>query len=132
MQIDRRAFLRAGAGAAVAGIVSARTVGWAYADPKPALTMANFQRNLNTNFRFTVGGNSVVMPLTAVTDTRPAGTTSTKECFSLTFAGPTPRFAQGTYAVDHAAFGKFTMFVVPVGKKPGAQDYEAVFNRITG
>lgn len=55
------------------------------------------------------------------------------ECFALRFTGPVRgSFQQNTYEVEHAALGKFSLFLVPVGMRPaGARtvNYEAVINR---
>lgn len=54
-----------------------------------------------------------------------------EECFSLFFTAPSSRsFAQNTYEVEHAALGKFSLFLVPVGMRSGGkQKFEAAFNR---
>lgn len=52
--------------------------------------------------------------------------------FSLAFLGPpTPVLPQAIYSFDHAAMGRFELFIVPLG--PVGRDdlrmrYEAVFN----
>jgi hypothetical protein len=54
------------------------------------------------------------------------------ECFKLQFNGPSGKaFGQRTYEVEHAALGRFSLFIVPVGMRTGKGDisYEAVFNR---
>jgi hypothetical protein len=54
------------------------------------------------------------------------------ECFKLQFDGRSDRaFAQQTYEVEHAALGRFSLFIVPVGMRTGKGEisYEAVFNR---
>ena len=134
MEIDRRSLLRAGAGAAVGGLVGLRATGVAFAaqGSRPSLTLAGFQRYVNTSFIFSVGRQSVTMPLSKVTNERLATAKGPGESFSLLFAGPASAFGQGTYPVQHDAFGKFSMFVVPVGRRADGQDYQAVFNQVTG
>lgn len=132
MHIDRRSFLRAATASAVAGYVPLRSLGIAGAAEKAQQTMAGFTKHVSTPFRFTVGSRVVTMPLTGVTDDRSAGARATPgsgESFSLMFAGALPAFAQGTYPVEHAAYGRLTMFVVPVGRRPNGQDYQVAFNR---
>jgi hypothetical protein len=54
------------------------------------------------------------------------------ECFTLQFNGSSRRaFGQQTYEVDHAALGRFSLFIVPVGMPTSKREisYEAVFNR---
>lgn len=52
------------------------------------------------------------------------------ENFTLTFRGPErTRFPQNTYTVEHAALGKFELFLVPTGLPDSEQVYVAVINR---
>jgi hypothetical protein len=54
----------------------------------------------------------------------------TGENFTLTFRGPNrTRFEQNTYTVEHAALGKFELFLVPTGLPSSEQLYVAVINR---
>lgn len=57
--------------------------------------------------------------------------TPTGECFTLTFRGPSrTRFRQETYTVDHAALGKFELFITPTDRPSGKEQlYTAVINR---
>jgi hypothetical protein len=53
------------------------------------------------------------------------------ESFTLEFNGPSSRaFKQQTYEVEHAALGRFSLFIVPVGMPTAKGDisYEAAFN----
>lgn len=53
------------------------------------------------------------------------------ESFTLEFNGPSGRaFKQQTYEVEHAALGRFSLFIVPVGMPTSKGDisYEAAFN----
>lgn len=134
MRVDRRTFLRGAVGGAVTVLLPTHFATAAGAAEKAPLTMAGFSRYANTQFRFQVGGRTVTMPLKAVTDDRTAAARSVPgagECFSLLFAGSLPPFRQGTYNVDHQAFGRVAMFVVPIGRRATGQDYQVVFNRCT-
>jgi hypothetical protein len=52
------------------------------------------------------------------------------ECFTLTFRGPSrTRFRQDTYTLDHAALGKFELFLTPTDRPGKQQYYTAVINR---
>lgn len=56
--------------------------------------------------------------------------TPTGECFTLTFRGPNrTRFRQDTYTVEHAALGKFDLFITPTDRPGKYQLYTAVINR---
>lgn len=55
------------------------------------------------------------------------------ECFSLVFSAPAPKRAapqQATYGVEHAALGRFSLFLVPGPARDGSVTYEAVINRL--
>ena len=55
------------------------------------------------------------------------------ECFSLVFSAPAPKRAapqQATYRVEHAALGRFALFLVPGPVLDGSVTYEAVVNRL--
>lgn len=133
MNLDRRSFLRTAAGVAAGAWVPFRGMGVAMAQTSATLSMATFAPYVNTVFRFTVGARSanvVTTTLKQVVDERRPGRSG--EAFSLIFAGPATSFGQGTYTVDHQNLRRFTLFVVPVGKRPDGQDYQAVFNRLSG
>lgn len=52
------------------------------------------------------------------------------ECFTLVFRGPSKtRFEQNTYTLDHAALGKFEIFIGPTDRPGRQQYYTAVINR---
>lgn len=132
MDFDRRSFLRAAAGTAVASYVPLTASGVAVAQTSRSglLTMGTFSPHVNTTFRFTVAGRAISMALKQVVDERRRGTTG--ECFSLLFAGPKPAFGSGTYTVDHTSLSRFSLFVTPVNQRRDGQDYQAVFNRVAG
>lgn len=54
--------------------------------------------------------------------------------FSLLFRGPHDvALTQDTYSFEHAALGRFSMFIVPVCPPDnGTCYYEAIFNRLPG
>ena len=59
------------------------------------------------------------------------GTGLMQESFSVIFGGPDNRLLpQGMYAFEHEGLGRFELFIVPVGRKPGVFQYQAVFNRL--
>ena len=133
MIVNRRSLLKAAVGAGAATVLPLGSVVPAWAAKAPAQTMAGFQAYVNTPFRFTYGASSVTMPLSAVSDDRtafkqPAGVAG--ECFSLVFTGPQGAFPQATCAVDHAAFGKFNLLIVPGATSSTGQAYRAVYNRL--
>lgn len=56
------------------------------------------------------------------------------EAFSLLFRGSSDAtLDQRTYRVEHRALGDFPLFLVPLGPTDdGAQEFEAVVNRLAG
>lgn len=55
------------------------------------------------------------------------------ECFSLVFSAPASKRnvpQQATYRVEHAALGRFSLFLVPGPARGGSVTYEAVINRL--
>jgi hypothetical protein len=56
---------------------------------------------------------------------------SLQESFSLVFHGPDNRFLpQRMYPFEHDQIGRFELFIVPIGQKPGFIQYQAIFNRL--
>lgn len=100
-------------------------------------TKSTFDAYVNTEFRVRLKESKVrKIKLVEVRDY--AGTSGQQamlrtgeECFSLFFTAPSGRlFPQNTYEVEHAALGKFMLFIVPVGMRTsGEQYFEAAFNR---
>jgi len=81
--------------------------------------------------------SSIELELTEATEfsghgNKPApGTGLIQESFSVIFDGPDDRLLpQGMYVFEHGGLGRFELFIVPVGRKPGAFQYQAVFNRL--
>lgn len=103
-------------------------------DPLANYTKSTFLQYLNSIFRLSGGiYKPVDVTLTDVTDMVPAKTTPEpgRECFALLFRGESIALPQGTYTVDHAALGRFALFLVPVGEDDnGAQGYLATINRL--
>jgi hypothetical protein len=55
-----------------------------------------------------------------------------QDSFSLVFHGPDNRFLpQRMYPFEHDQIGRFELFIVPIGHKPGIIQYQAIFNRLT-
>jgi len=97
---------------------------------------STFTPYLNSKFRVHLNSSkAIAITLVGIEDfsnsqetLRAAG----DECFTLQFDGPSGRaFGQQTYEVEHAALGRFSLFIVPVGMRTGKGEisYEAVFNR---
>jgi hypothetical protein len=53
------------------------------------------------------------------------------DSFSLVFHGPENHFLpQRVYPFEHDQIGRFELFIVPTGQKPGFIQYQAIFNRL--
>jgi hypothetical protein len=94
---------------------------------------SRFTPYLNSQFQVKSSQlETVKVTLTEVTDFCETASTG-GECFALRFTGPARgSFQQNTYEVEHAALGKFSLFLVPAGvRRDGAKavNYEAVINR---
>lgn len=102
------------------------------------LTLETFSPWLKTKFRVgldpsgfidleLVGANAINSP----GQTKPAAKGTVQETFSLVFHGPDNRFLpQRIYPFEHDRLGRFDLFIVPIGQKPGYIEYQAVFNRL--
>jgi len=139
MSDSRRKFLKAGMLAALFAAVPLKNVlgqSWKdrsdsqnQNDPLANYTKATFISYLNSVFQLHTVSGIVAVTLLKVDDmTPPKG----GECFSLLFRGGSRGFGQDTYTIDHAALGRFQLFLVPVGTdQNGAQGYLATINRLT-
>ncbi|HEY0376978.1 MAG TPA: hypothetical protein VGC87_08480 [Pyrinomonadaceae bacterium] len=159
MKIPRRRFIQAGiVAAACAGVPL--TIGPASAqkqqdggrqqggyfqvpaevqnDPASYYNMATFLPYVKTGFLILIGRTWRYMTLVEVknlspkTGGVPAG--NLDECFSLTFlASRGQKIEQKTYSLRHAALGKFSLFLVPIGRRTRTtpEYYEAIINRRT-
>ena len=97
-----------------------------------ALKHETFSALIGTTFRVHLDGTGPVeLKLNEVSVARPADSASPQEIFSLIFLGPEKFYLpQKIYAFEHDELGQFDLFIVPVGKKPGSIEYQAVFNRL--
>jgi hypothetical protein len=158
MKIPRRRFIQAGiVAAACAGARltigpasaqqqdSGRPQGGYFAvpaevqnDPTSYYTMATFVPYVKTGFLILIGRTWRYMTLVEVKNLSPkagdAPAQNLDECFSLTFlASRGQKIEQKVYSIRHAALGKFSLFLVPVGRRTRTtpEYYEAVINRRT-
>jgi hypothetical protein len=145
LSISRRKFLRAGTLVALAAAIPLNSVvaqelidlnpAEFAQDPLTNYTKSTFEQYLNSIFRLS---GSIYQPvdvtLIEVTDMMPANTRSEpgRECFTLLFRGESIALPQGTYTVEHAALGRFGLFLVPAGTDArGVQAYLATINRLS-
>jgi hypothetical protein len=60
---------------------------------------------------------------------RATGATIRREPFSLVFRGPrAPVLPQRIYTLEHDAFGRLELFIVPIGPDATGMRYQVVFN----
>jgi len=93
------------------------------------LTREALIANLNSKFLMPFpNGESLELELVEVVDHQSA---PGQEQFSALFRAPlNAPLAQGIYQLEHAQFGTFGIFLVPVGRDQKGIEYEALFNRI--
>ena len=99
------------------------------------LTLETFSPRLNTKFRVILdSAASLELELVeakAMTSGTPAAKGQSHEIFSLIFHGPdNQHLPQRIYSFEHDQMGRFDLFIVPIGQKPGFIQYQALFNRL--
>ncbi len=98
-------------------------------------TKDTFTPYLNTTFRVKTGSGAVDLRLTKITDlkaiSRIPARIAGKESSSLLFVGSSNAacLTQDTYVLEHAALGRFSLFLVPVGKSTN-RHHEAIIIRL--
>jgi hypothetical protein len=95
-----------------------------------ALTYESFSSHVNSTFALSLGESGVDLTLTEATrqPVRPFPGMM-REPFSLIFRSTSPVvLPQRIYPFNHAAMGRFEMFIVPIGREPTGVIYQAVFN----
>lgn len=106
----------------------------AYATSLPNFTREMFAPHLHTTFRVKTGSTAVDLSLTRITDlkalARVPSRIAGKESFSLLFVAPgeAASLGQDTYSIEHASLGRFSLFLVPVGKAAN-RHHEAIIIR---
>jgi hypothetical protein len=91
-----------------------------------------FSPLVGTLFRVALDGMAPIeLKLAEVSVTARAGQAAGQEIFSLIFLGPEKFYLpQKIYAFEHAELGRFELFIVPIGRRADAIEYQAVFNRL--
>lgn len=152
MNVTRRKFLRAGAVSALfAGLTLApsklvfgqqksKNAPPQETDPAFSFDAAAFAPYLGSEFMLAAGGRgrATAARLELVSDLQKdmrerRVATHDGQCFALVFSAPAPKRAtpqQGTYRVEHASLGRFSLFLVPGPARAGSVTYEAVINRL--
>lgn len=95
---------------------------------------STFEPYIDTVFRITSNRTTAVKStLIRVADIGPVPDQKIpgKECFVIKFRGTRP-LPQDRYELEHAALGKFELFLVPAGKNRKGFYYQAVINRLNG
>ena len=147
MATSRRKFLKsgtmgllfAGVPAVLAKVVVGRTSA-AGGFPKSIKGQIDFTKDtftpyLNTTFRIKTSSAAVKVKLSKITDLKAISKTppriAGRESFSLLFvgSGKTTGLTQETYALEHEALGRFSLFLVPIGKSE-SRNYEAIIIRL--
>lgn len=107
-------------------------------DPMSYYTRETFAPYVKTGFLIQIGRAWKYMTLIEVKNLCPSTAKepvqNLGECFSLTFLAPRgQKIEQKTYNIRHGALGRFSLFLVPVGRRTrtSPEYYEAIINRQT-
>lgn len=97
------------------------------------LTSADFAPHLHETFRIDLGSDQIIdLELITITELNPATAAQAagRRPFSIELLGPISQhyLPQHIYCLEHAAFGAFDIFLVPLGSLNGRMRYEAIFN----
>ena len=139
--LSRRSFLKGVVGAVLGGVfLGAQSpvrnldlpLPWGDADLTNTLRKQDFADHLNETFTVHTGAlERLDITLREVSDVRSVELSPRRETFSTIFHGPVDSaLAQGTYNVEHEAFGVVPIFIVPVYSDEHTRYYEAIFNRL--
>lgn len=136
VSLSRRAFLAGAASLAGVGSVCAlapRAAAAMLASAgvrKLALRRSAFLPLVGQSFRIVHDRESLTVILRQVSDLKPTVRPGAEDQFSLIFtgAGFRPALPQGTYAISHARRGRISLFVVPVGPRRVAQQYQVIID----
>jgi hypothetical protein len=95
-----------------------------------ALTAASFETHAGSEFALRLGDANVTLVLAEITRFPVQSGAPRAEPFSLVFKGePGVNLPQQIHSLEHPAFGRLDLFLVPIGPAPsGEMRYEAVFN----
>jgi hypothetical protein len=100
--------------------------------PLEHLNLETWTKLVDAHFRVHAGGSSPVLVKLAQVVSGPVRSRGDQrtESFSVLFLGPTDRILpQQIYRFEQDQLGSFELFLVPVGRRADALEYEAVFNR---
>ena len=136
LTMTRRHLVLAGGVAGAALYLGGLPSSAAAADAPAYLSRASYARRTGARFSAkTVGGRTVTLRLTAVTDlvrarTEPA-LRGRDDAFALTFSGASADvLGSGIRRLNHPALGWFSVFITPVGPATTVQAYEVVVDRM--
>ena len=134
VRVTRRTVLSAGVGLAGAALIAGSS------GVRSLLPRARPDHLVEASYRplvgsaFTVDGAEVGLHLVGVRHLGAlrvgSALMSGREHFALDFEGPAAnRLASSQHQLSHPAFGRFVLFLTPVGQSTSVQRYEAVVNR---
>jgi hypothetical protein len=95
-----------------------------------SLAVGDFSGRIGEGFHVPFVDGSIALTLAEVTDLARKGHAGPRRApFSLVFRGPlSPVLPQRIWPLEHAAFGRLEIFLVPIGPDAEGMRYEAVFN----
>ena len=93
------------------------------------LVRSDFEAHLGSAFAVALPGGEGLDLHLATTGPAGAGLPGKRAPFSLVFHGPrTPLLRQGIHRLEHSELGPLDLFLVPVGPRGDAMQYEAIFS----
>jgi len=94
-----------------------------------SLTRETFEPLVDSTFAVGDPGSAVLGLRLAATGPAGSGLPGRRAPFSLTFQGPLqPILPQGIHRLLHPELGELALFLVPVGPRGQAMQYEAIFS----
>ena len=145
MPISRRLFIKLGSIVAIAaGLPIGKTVAFAQGKTPPAggpttgstdllarMSRDEWGKYLHQNFSILLTAKTTWKVELYDVKMNQIGLEQGLDNFSLFFRGVHEyALTQGTYKFDHPKLGRFELFICPAGTSGGANQYEAIFNRL--
>ena len=116
--------------AATAPVLSSGAAGTLGVPAHAKVQRSTFEPFIGTTFRLSDGWRTIAVVLRRITDLPGSEPAHREHQFSLLFTSTAGRkLTQETRRLSHPHLDTVSLFVVPVGRRSGSQDYQAIINR---